>query len=362
MSPSEFVSKFWSAVEKFPGNIGWPLFTAESSAVNSRSSMELEWSLSKVSKQNRKMSSLLYMQYVSSTATYSSNSMLPEPSRSMRPKSWSVSGVRSSPNMAKNSAESIVPLWSTSTSVNLRFKRCSCRCDSESALTASTASGRVMTTPAETPSTADKDCRNWPSGVALGLFAFLERPGATAYLPPFKPFEPDASAPSRRTAACAAALLAAPNCPWLLVLLTRRSFGLLGVAASPTRFDDFSRLVEGSLDSSEGHDAFLSRLGFTSGDLNDDADGDLRGSLPPPPARPLTSRSPFLRSDFMRPSPTSEAAATFAISPRASPRRGAHRGGGPRVRRNAGGPRAGTFVEEAQRRGSVRIVAAAFIR
>ena len=99
MRPSSLESKFASAVPMFPGNMGCPLLTVARSDMNSCSSIELEWSRSNVSKQNRRMSSLEYMQYVRSTATNSSNSIVPFPSRSMRPKSASVSGVRSSPSL-----------------------------------------------------------------------------------------------------------------------------------------------------------------------------------------------------------------------------------------------------------------------
>ena len=83
---------------------------------------------------------------MSSTATNSSNSMVPDPSRSMSAKSWSVKGVRSSPSMSKNSTESIVPDESTSTSSNFFFRNLRSFCFRHKALTASWASLRVIST------------------------------------------------------------------------------------------------------------------------------------------------------------------------------------------------------------------------
>lgn len=98
------------------------------------------------------------MQYVNSTATNSSNSIVPLPSRSINEKSWSVSGVRSSPNMSKNSTESMVPEPSTSTSSNFFLRYFKSFCRRLSALTACCASMVFRTTLSSMPRICQNLC------------------------------------------------------------------------------------------------------------------------------------------------------------------------------------------------------------
>mmetsp|Transcript_12973 Transcript_12973/g.37799 ORF Transcript_12973/g.37799 Transcript_12973/m.37799 type:complete len:312 (+) Transcript_12973:222-1157(+) len=124
--PSSFVSKFSRAIRKFPENKGSPAETATHISVNSFSSIVPPESRSKRSKQNFNISSLVYMQYDSATATYSSKSNLAFPSMSIIANSSSVILDLTSPMASKSSTASILPEPSTSISSNwsLMIRKC----------------------------------------------------------------------------------------------------------------------------------------------------------------------------------------------------------------------------------------------